>query len=77
MEKSAALLFLWGVFNMNDQMVLIDGEEVSLSVSADDFEPKELIKRLSNLFGDCRTDEILRALAEYEWALNELRKDAK
>ena len=59
---------------MNDTMVLIDEGEVSLSVSADDFDPHELLNKLDNLLGETRTDEILRALAEYEWALNELRK---
>lgn len=59
---------------MNDTMVLIDEGKVSLSVSADDFDPHELLGKLDNLLGETRTDEILRVLAEYEWALNELRK---
>ena len=59
---------------MNDTMVLIDEDEVSLSVSADDFDPYELLDKLNNLLGEIRTDEILRALAEYERALDELRK---
>ncbi len=62
---------------MNDTMVLVDEGEVSLSVSADDFDPHELLDKLDNLLGETRTDEILRALAEYEWALNELRKTEK
>ena len=59
---------------MNDTVVIMDEGEVSLSVSADDFDPHELLDQLGNLLGETRTDEILRALAEYEWALDELRK---
>lgn len=59
---------------MSDTIVLADGDKVSLSVSANDFEPEELLNRLNNLLGEVRTDEILHALAEYEWALDELRK---
>ena len=59
---------------MNDTMVLIDEDEVTLSVSADDFDPHELLDKLDNLLGETRTDEILRTLAEYERALDELRK---
>lgn len=62
---------------MNDTMVLIDEGEVSLSVSADDFDPHELLDKLDNLLGETRTDEILRTLAEYERALDELRKTGK
>lgn len=62
---------------MSDMIVLADGDKVSLSVSADDFEPKELFDKLNNLLGEVRTDEILHALAEYEWALDELRKVTK
>ena len=60
---------------MKDMIVLADGDKVSVSVFADDFEPEELLNRLNNLLGEVRTDEILHALAEYEWALDELRKD--
>lgn len=62
---------------MNDMLVFIDECPVSLSVSADDFDPQELLNKLNNLLGEVRTDEILRALAEYEWALDELRKSKK
>lgn len=62
---------------MNDARILIDEGKVSLSVSADDFDPHELLDKLDNLLGETRTDEILRALAEYEWALDELRKTEK
>lgn len=62
---------------MNDMHAFIDERPVSLSVSADDFDPKELLNKLDNLLGDVRTDEILGALAEYEWALDELRKSKK
>lgn len=59
---------------MNDPMVFIDGSAVSMSVSASDFDSLELLDGLNNLLGECRTNEILSALSEYEDALNELRR---
>lgn len=59
---------------MNEPIAFIDGSAVSMSVSASDFNSQELLDGLNNLLGECRTNEILSALSEYEDTLDELRR---